>query len=315
MNKTSTSIPLGTQVRYIKLGPKGKWEDGCLKDGIIRFGYGTEKDDRFDLCRSGKWVELKEVFLAEGKTNAVAGRFTKESRIFFEDDGSTLWITFMNGKLYWGVLESGKAEKHFDGDGVFRKVKGGWQFKDATGDDLKNDRLSGALTQLVGFRGTSCNVGVSSYVIRRINGEKVPEVEKALLSLKEMKEATLGLIRLLIPQDFELLVDLVFSSSGWQRQGVVGKTQKTIDIDLILPSTLETAFVQVKSETNQKEFDIYMEQFNGMGSYNRMFYVYHTGKIQSPSEEDSGIVVIGPEKLSEMVINAGLINWLINKTS
>ncbi len=34
--------------------------------------------------------------------------------------------------------------------------------------------------------------------------------------------------RLLEPQDFELLVDLVFSTSGWRRVGVVGGTQKTL---------------------------------------------------------------------------------------
>jgi hypothetical protein len=53
-------------------------------------------------------------------------------------------------------------------------------------------------------------------------------------------------MKLLGPRDFETLVDLVFSTSGWRRQGVVGKTQKTLDLDLILPSTGERAFVQVK---------------------------------------------------------------------
>jgi len=33
-------------------------------------------------------------------------------------------------------------------------------------------------------------------------------------------------MNLLIPQDFELLVDLVFSNSGWRHVGQLGKTQK-----------------------------------------------------------------------------------------
>jgi hypothetical protein len=44
-------------------------------------------------------------------------------------------------------------------------------------------------------------------------------------------------MQLLGPGDFETLVDLVFFTSGWRREGIVGKTQKTLDIDLVLPST------------------------------------------------------------------------------
>ena len=43
-----------------------------------------------------------------------------------------------------------------------------------------------------------------------------------------------------------------------------------------------------------------------------MFYVYHSGEAQTTDER---VVVIGPEKLSEMVFDAGLANWLIRKVS
>jgi hypothetical protein len=32
-----------------------------------------------------------------------ATRFTNETRLFFEDDGTTLWITFVGERLYWGL--------------------------------------------------------------------------------------------------------------------------------------------------------------------------------------------------------------------
>jgi hypothetical protein len=73
-----------------------------------------------------------------------------------------------------------------------------------------------------------------------------------------MKEASLALMKLLGWRDFELLVDLVFTSSGWRRVGIVGKTQKTLDLDLILPSTGERAFVQVKSTTTLAELAEYV---------------------------------------------------------
>lgn len=54
-----------------------------------------------------------------------------------------------------------------------------------------------------------------------------------------MINAAVGLMQLLAPRDFELLVDLVFTSSGWRRVGEFGKTQKTLDLDLVLPNTKE----------------------------------------------------------------------------
>ena len=123
---------------------------------------------------------------------------------------------------------------------------------------MTKDRLSGALTKLAAYRGTSCDVGASDYVIRRINGKKTPQVERALAASEEMKASALDLMRLLGWQDFELLVDLVFTTSGWRRVGVVGKTQKTLDLDLVLPSTGERAFVQVKSQTTTAELADYV---------------------------------------------------------
>ena len=120
------------------------------------------------------------------------------------------------------------------------------------------------------------------------------------------------MIRLLEPKDFEMLVDLIFSISGWRRQGTVGRTQKTLDLDLLLPSTGERAFVQVKSKTNSAELAEYVSKLDELNAYNRMFFVYHSGKAEI---EDERIIVISPEKLAEMAVDAGLINWLIRKVS
>jgi hypothetical protein len=43
-----------------------------------------------------------------------------------------------------------------------------------------------------------------------------------------------------------------------------------------------------------------------------MFYVYHSGEAET---DDGRVKVIGPDKLAEMVIDAGLVNWLIRKVS
>jgi hypothetical protein len=302
------------RVRYIKLGGGGQWEPECLEKGIIRIGFGTASGDRFGLCQSGKWDELREIWIAEGTGKGVAKRFARELQLFFEDDGTTLWITFMKERLYWGLLEGAPPSPHADGDGVWRRVRGGWRGTDLSGEHLSKDRLSGALTKLAAYRGTSCDVDVSEYVVRRINGLKMPAVERAVSALEEMRSSALDLMKMLTPQDFELLVDLVFTTSGWRRVGVVGRTQKTVDIDLLLPSTGERAFVQVKSKTTSKELAEYVADLGERADlYSRMFYVYHSGTPTMP--DDRRVTLIGPEELASLVVDAGLTGWLIEKVS
>ncbi len=301
------------QVRYIKLGEGGKWEKECRENGTIRFGFDSATDERFSLSCGGKWKELTAHFAAQGKTKGTATRFTNETRIFFEDDGSTLWITFIGEDLSWGFLAPGLPTRHADGDGTFRRINGGWRCTDLLGERLTKERLSGALTKLAAYRGTSCKVDVADYVTRRIKGEKIPEVERALAAMHAMKRSILDLMRKLGPRDFETLVDLVFTSSGWRRQGVVGKTQKMLDLDVILPSTGERAFVQVKSKTNSAELAEYTAQLND-GPFDKMFYVFHSCSGDVDSDDDR-VVVIGPDKLAEMVLDAGLSSWLIRKVS
>ena len=300
-----------TRVRYIKLGEGGSWESECLKKGIIRIGFGSAQNRRFELCQSGRWNDLAESFIAEGKSKGTATRFTRELRLFFEDDGSMLWITFMGERLCWGRVDRAKPALHADAKGVWRPIRDGWRWTDRHGEQLTKDRLSGALTKLAAYRGTSCRVDVSDYVVRRVNGEKTPEVERALTAWKQMKASALDMMKLLVPHDFELLVDLVFTTSGWRRVGVVGKTQKTLDLDLILPSTGERAFVQVKSKTTSTQLDEYVAKIED-GPYNRMFYVFHSGKAET---DDNRVTVIGPEQLADLVMDAGLTSWLIRKVS
>jgi hypothetical protein len=301
-----------SQVRYIKLGEAGRWDKECIAKGIVRFGFGSAKPTRFALSSAGKWSELTKDFMVSGRDKGTATRFTNETKQFFEDAGATLWITFVGERLYWGFLAVNPPEPHLDGEGVWRKVINGWRCTDVKGEELTKARLSGALTKLAAYRGTSCRVDVADYVIRRINGLKMPAVDLAIARIGDVRRSAQELMKLLGPKDFEILVDLVFSTSGWRRQGVVGKTQKTLDLDLILPSTGERAFVQIKSKTTSAELAEYAGKLQEIGTYDRMFFVFHSGDA---AIDDERVCVIGPAKLAELVLNAGLVDWLIQKVS
>jgi hypothetical protein len=43
-----------------------------------------------------------------------------------------------------------------------------------------------------------------------------------------------------------------------------------------------------------------------------MFYVFHSGKADT---DDPRVTVIGPEQLADLVMDAGLVSWLIRKVS
>jgi hypothetical protein len=299
-------------VRYIKLGRAGGWTKDCLKEGTIRIGFDTDR--HLDICSSGQWDRLKACYQNEGFMPARATSRCNQVRAYFEDAGDTLWITFHDTLLWWAIVDPGLTPKiAADSDGTTRKTISGWHSTNVLGESLHMSNLAGHLTQLMGFQGTSCASRDVEYVVRRLNGQRSPEAEEAERLSRELGVAVQAMITKLTPKDFELLVDLIFSTSGWRRLGVTGGTQKTMDMELLLPTTSERAFVQVKSQTTQNEFEEeYRDVFARMDQYKRMFYAYHTGNITCA---DSGITLLDSKKLSSMVLDAGLVSWLIQRVS
>ena len=137
----------------------------------------------------------------------------------------------------------------------------GWRKTSLKGTPLLISRLSGKLTKMQMFRGTICEVSERAYLLRRLNDQPIEEVAAAEATEAILLDQILAMVRLLDPRDFELMVELIFSTSGWQRQTRTGGTQKTVDLDLLLPSTGERAFVQVKSETSADTFEAYASAF------------------------------------------------------
>ncbi|HEV2985142.1 MAG TPA: hypothetical protein VGX46_12165 [Vicinamibacterales bacterium] len=131
---TTVKAPRG--VRYIKLGQGDGWEKDCVDRGILRIGFGTTKPERFRLCQARRWDELAESFKQDDKNKGTVTSFTNPLRRFFEDDGSTLWITFVGERLYWGVVDDSRPER--DADGAYRAIRDGWRCTDLHGEQLKS---------------------------------------------------------------------------------------------------------------------------------------------------------------------------------
>lgn len=298
-----------TEVYFIKLGTGGEWEKECLTKGTIKFGY---NETPHELAIAGDWNGVREVWNKIRGDSGAATRDVNQIRIFYEADGKAIFITFVGGFLYW-CRPIGEVQV-LPGGWHLRKTVDGWRHTSAGGANLSTDKLSGNLLKVQMFRGTICRVKASDYFLRKLNDALSPEVAAAENAEQDLVKALEDLLRLLTWQDFELLVDLVFTSSGWRRINVVGRTQKTVDLELVLPTTSERAFVQIKSQANAAGLSDYVRKFEDSAAYDRMFFVWHTGNIET-KEADDEVTLIGPARLAKMVLDAGLSSWLKDKVS
>ncbi|TNC72041.1 restriction endonuclease [Rubellimicrobium roseum] len=299
-----------TAAHYIKLGEGGKWEEEALHDGVLRFSYRTVPHD---ACVAGNWDVVRAALMAEpGADPGAVQRHLIQVQTFYTAPETDIFITFHHRRMYWCRPE-GAVELLADGT-KRRGTVDGWRGDSVGGQPLIPERLSGQLQAVQMFRGTICTVAAKEYLLKKLGDEVLAQVQVAERAEEALLRAQIDLITLLTWQDFETLVELVFSGSGWRRTSTTGGAQKTVDLELVLPSTGDRAFVQVKSRATAKTFQDYVDRLAGMPDISRMFFVWHTGGIGA-EPIPATVTPIGPERLAQMVLDAGLTKWLREKVS
>ena len=299
-------------VYYIKLGRSGEWEKDCLEESqTIKIGY-REVPDK--LCRQGKWDEVQKIMQSIRDDVGTATRDKNQVCAFYESDEQVLWVTFFGDRLYWCFSKPDITI--LPDKSKSRPVIGQWSSNDISGKPLQKTQLSGALLRVQSFRGTICKVKELKYLVEKINGAVHPEIENALLAKAEFEGKIESLIRELTWKDFELLADLLFRQAGWQRMATLGKTQKTIDLDLYSPITDERILVQVKSSANLSKLQSFSEGVSDFQDYDRAYFLVHTPSndlIQSKIQDD--VEVWLPSDIARRVVMFGLAEWVISKVS
>lgn len=299
------------QIKFIKLGNKGSWEKECIENNTIRLGY---ESPHHEDCLNGNWDSVWSYWNERvDKKKGVATRHINQIKDFYNLSESDIWITFYKRKMYWCHAYRDVVELE-DGSKV-RKVIGSWTCHSKNGKKLSIENIDGRVTQVQGFRGTICDVQLQDYLNRKIEGNVQPEVEEAEDSLSELKLSIAKLIKGLWWNDFEVLVDLIFSRLGWQRISALGKTEKDIDLDIFSPVTGKRAFVQVKSSTDIKQIKHYYQIFKEYDQYDEMYLIYHSfkGNMKEIDFESKDLHLWDLSKLSELIIYAGLVEWIITK--
>jgi len=299
------------KIRFIKLGEGGEWEHPCIHENTIRLGYHSPHHQD---SLNGNWGEVRKYWLNVRQGNeGSATRDINQIRDFYELEESDVWITFYKKKLYW--CRAARGVKELGDKSRIRQVIGGWSSTDLNGQPLRIENIDGRVTKVQGFRGTICSIELQDYLVRKINGQTIDEVENAKSSLDKLTLDVEDLIKGLWWHDFELLIDLIFSKAGWQRFSVLGKTEKDIDLDVYSPTTQKRAFVQIKSTTSQAELKAYIGTFNEYEQFDEMYFIYHTCYTDLSSLESCypNVHLWGLKRISALVVNAGLVEWLINK--
>ena len=301
-----------TEVRYIKLGHGGEWEDRCLNhDQTIMLGY---RSSQHADALTGKWDKVREVWRKRRNGNAgVANSDVRQIKDFYTLPETALWITFHARHLYWCFADA-RVEELPGGERV-RKAIGGWRRRSLDGKPLRIENLDGRVTKVQGFRGTICSVELEDYLIRKIRNDRQPDVQAAIEAHDLLKDRLASLISGLWWKDFELLVDLLFAQAGWQRVSVLGKTEKGLDLDLMAPVTRKRAFVQVKSSATSATLQESIAEFRSYPDFAEMYFVVHTADSTLRDQAPEGVTVVDLPKLAELVVSAGLVDWLITKRS
>lgn len=302
-----------TKALYIKLGSQDVWSDECIKNKRIKIGFNKIPHN---ICLQKKWKHVRTIFIKNKETEKVATRHTNELKLFYNSSNKVLWIIFHNDKLWWCFSDKKVYE---DKNGRFRKVKTAWKNTNIKGDVLDLSLISSRLKKTQSYQGTICNINQLKYLLSILNGEGTVQKNQFNILYKYIKRKLKYFVQDLDPKDFELLVDLIFRNLGYQRISVLGKNEKFHDLIIKLPLSNQKITVQIKSSASLNTFKSYYKKFIELKSYSKLYFFVHTPDRGLTNYFKNKVVkkvrLFFVEEIVDMVIKAGLIDWLLERSN
>jgi hypothetical protein len=301
---------------YVKLGRGGAWADDSLQNGIIRIGW---KNQTLDDINNWRESAIRETELRSREKDGVTtakSAITNDTRALSKIVHSTpedVWTTFHGPYMWWCRVGTDGIQQ--DAISKYRTVAGQWSKCDIEDKPLIINQLPGRLAMKQRFSGTICGFDEDQLDdLRRLLNRETSEESQAILKAKEsLTKLVENGLALLHWKDFEILVDLVFRNAGWRRVSCVGETMKSVDMELEEPITGDRYQVQVKSDATMADFTEYADKFDG-SDFRKLYFVVHNPKekwINAPTYDDVELVL--QERLAQMVVDFGLVNWLLEK--
>lgn len=267
-------------VRYVKNGAGGCWWPAAKAHEQMHIGWTDVPDD---VLLGDNLDEVERAVRASIVRRASATADYNMLRTFLDHPSQHLWVTFQDGCLWWCTVRDGldvsPNKQDMTRGNAWLTLDRAWSNKSLAGRHLAMADLPGGVTSAAGFRGTVCQPGAWKDILRIIRDELDEDASAAVHARRNYEEAIARLVARLGPKDFELLVDLVLSRSGWTRIARLGGTTEGVDVEVENASTGEIAFVQVKSVASQAVLDDYIARFGlRRDRYVRMIFAVHSPK-------------------------------------
>jgi hypothetical protein len=296
---------------YIKLGRGGKWEEASISENKLRLGWG---DQTIQDINSRKWSKIRRQLRKKAKDDGSVTRDLNALQIICTSTPDDIWVTFYSFKLWWCRVDNRRVYE--DKLSKYRNLSMQWNDKDIDGNVLYIHAILGTLSKTQGFRGTACKIKEKEDLKRLLNNEK----SEAYIEIADAKQNLVVTVSNGISKlhwkDFEILTDLIFRQSGWQRLTTLGETLKYVDLELEDPITKDKYQVQVKSKASLNEFKEYTRQFNGK-NFRKLYFVVHSPEkaLANHVSKKQNIELVLPKKLAEMIVDLGLIDWVLTKVN
>ena len=306
----SDKIP--TSVRYVKNGRHGQWWRAAKANEQVHLGW---KPVPKELLVSPDYPEIERILReVNGPRQGVKQDFNA-LRDLLDGPSKHIWITFEDGFMWWctvldGAIVNPGGESHEKGN-FWLVCKRPWSNRSIRGKLLAISDLPGTVTTTGGFKGTVCTPNDWQAMLRIIQDEKDSEAVAAADARGDYERAVHRIVKRLPPRDFEQLIDLILTRTGWARISTLGKTREGIDIEVENLTAGEIAFVQVKCSATQGVLNDFVERFKKRREfYARMIFAVHSpsGTLTPPA--DLPIVLWTGDRIAELVVRLGLGEWV-----
>jgi hypothetical protein len=314
MNSMADAFP--NSVRYVKNGEGGRWWPAAKAHGQVHLGWHIVPHD---LLRIADMTAIEPLIRREFGAKRGATQDFNALRTLLDHPSQHLWVTFQDGCMWWCTVRNG-IEANPDGDmsnrGHFWLTCAlPWSNHSIDGKrHLSITDLPGIITATSGFKGTVCKPKGWREILRIIRNEEDADARAAALAREAYEGAVAKLVARLGDKDFEVLVDLILSRTGWARLARLGGVTEGIDVEVENATSDEIAFVQVKSSATQAVLDDYVSRFSKQKDhYKRMIFAIHSPKGELMPPDDQLVQVWTGKRIANLVVRLGLGDWVAKR--
>lgn len=306
---------LPASVRYAKNGAGGRWWPDAKTRSRLHAGWSRMPDDALLAVDE---PALRELLRLQYGTRPGATQDLNQLLCLLQAPSRHVWVTFEDGFMWWATVRDGitlSPGNETDEHGHFwLDLDRPWDNPSLAGRYLAMSELPGVVTTTAGFKGTVCEPKGWREILRLIRDEEDADAAAAMTARLAYQAAVGRLVARLRPKDFEVLVDLILSRSGWTRIARIGGATEGVDVEVENPAVDELAFVQVKGVAGQDVLDDYVGRFRARRErYHRMIFAVHSpkGSLAAPAGEP--VQVWDGPKVAELVVRLGLGDWLAKR--